>query len=79
MLKKSIYEIKQASRCWFDTINKFFKEIGCKQYESDTCLYVKPMGESYVYTALRVDGLLLASNNTQILECEKKRLQTVLV
>ena len=78
MLKKSIYEIKQASRCWFDTINKFFKENGYKQCESDTCLYVKPMGESYVYTALCVDGLLLASNNTQVLECEKKRLQTVL-
>ena len=35
-LQKSIYGLKQASRCWFNTMHSFLKELEYKQCSSDT-------------------------------------------
>ena len=74
-LNKSIYGLKQASRCWYNTIDQFLKDSGYKQCKADSCLYMKRVGASFVYIAVYVDDLLFASNDIQMLSAEKKLLQ----
>ena len=40
-LNKSLYGLKQASRCWYETFDHFLKESGYKQCTADSCLYFK--------------------------------------
>eukprot|EP00794_Sanderia_malayensis_P003564 gene3564-biopygen3051 len=74
-LNKSLYGLKQASRCWFTTMDTFLKEKGYEQSKSDNCLYIKRVGEEFIIISLFVDDLLLACNSVQMLEKEKKELQ----
>ena len=73
-LQKSIYGLKQASRCWFNTMHRFLKELEYRQCSSDACLYTKQVGANFVIIVLFVDDLLIASNNEQMLQKEKKLL-----
>ena len=74
-LNKSIYGLKQASRCWFNTINEFLKNSGYVQCKSDPCLYIKREGDNLMLVALYVDDLLLASNSKKMLHREKEALK----
>ena len=74
-LKKGIYGLKQASRCWFNTINQCLKNSGFEQCKSDTCLYVKQVGVDFMIIALYVDHLLAATNSKQMLHDEKEQLK----
>ena len=74
-LNKSLYGLKQASRCWYNTLDQFLKESGHKQCEADSCIYLKQVGAQYTYIAVYVDDLLIASNDTKMLNAEKKLLQ----
>ena len=74
-LNKSIYGLKQSSRCWNNTIDQFLKSSGYSQSNSDPCLYVKREGDDIMLIAVYVDDLIPASNNTQMLSREKAALK----
>ena len=40
-LNESIYGLKQASRCWYDTLDKFLKDAKYRQCAADSCIYMK--------------------------------------
>ena len=40
-LVKSLYGLKQASRCWNNLINAYLIEKGFKCMEADPCIYIK--------------------------------------
>ena len=40
-LKRSIYGLKQAARCWNLAMDKFLKSSGYKCSGADSCLYIK--------------------------------------
>ena len=65
-LNKSLYGLKQSSRCWFKTMDSFLKESGYEQCKSDSCLYVRRVGDDMVIIALYVDDILIASNNKML-------------
>ena len=76
-LKRSIYGLKQSARCWNTVIDTFLKSSGYKQMESDSCLFMKsvkdPNGVSkFVILSIHVDDILLFSNDTSMLDEEKK-------
>ena len=73
-MQTSIYGLKQASRCWFNAMHSFLKELEYKQCNSGACLYTKQVGANFVIIALFVDDLLIASNSEQMLQNEKKLL-----
>ena len=75
-LNKSFYGLKQASRCWYETFDQFLKKPGYKQCTVDSYMYIKRVGENFLYIALYVDDLLLASNNLELLKGEKELLET---
>ena len=74
-LNKSLYGLKQASRCWFKTMDTFLKGKGYEQSMSDNCLYIKRVGKEFIIISLFVDDLLLACNSLQMLKREKGELQ----
>lgn len=40
-LKKSIYSLKQAGRCWNEFLTKVLMKSGLKQSKEDPCLFFK--------------------------------------
>lgn len=40
-LKRSLYGLKQAARCWHEHIVKFFDRLKFKQSTADPCLFIK--------------------------------------
>ena len=75
-LRKSIYGLKQAARCWNTSIDTFLKSSGYRKSSSDPCIYIKSVkGEdgkiNFIILALYVDDMLWFSNNVEMLEREK--------
>lgn len=59
-LKKSVYGLKESSRCWNNEINSFLLEIGFVRSENDFCLYFKVSNNERIYLLLYVDDIILA-------------------
>ena len=75
-LKKSIYGLKQAARCWNFAIDSHLKSNGYKNSGADPCVYVKSVRQSngrvdFVILAIWVDDILMFSNNIDMLTEEK--------
>ena len=47
-LKRSIYGLKQLSRCWNSVLDKPLKKLGFVQSVSDLCIYVASEGEMFI-------------------------------
>lgn len=67
-LRKSIYGLKQASKCWNTTFDKFIMEFGLTRSKSDSCLYYRcgPEGE-FTILIIYVDDGLVCSNKPNVL------------
>ena len=63
-LKRSIYGLKQLSRCWNTVLDQHLKKIAFVQTVSDPCIYVASEGEMFMI-AVHVDDLVLAAKNRQ--------------
>ena len=57
-LKKSIYGLKQSSRCWSKAFTGFMTEIGFKQSTLDPCVFMRTRHELEIL-AVYVDDLIL--------------------
>lgn len=64
-LKKSLYGLKQASRCFYEKITKLLLRLGFKQSEADPCLFVRQKGKKKMMFLLYVDDGLIASEDEQ--------------
>jgi transposase InsO family protein len=73
-LKKSLYGLKQAARVWNKTLNDALTTNGCKQNETDKCLYVKRENERVMYVLIHVDDILVASNDKNLVERTMKKI-----
>jgi hypothetical protein len=76
-LNKGIYGLKQAARCWNNSINSYLLSHGYKKSTADPCVYIKTVKSrdgtvNFVIIAIYVDDMMFFSNNTQMLEKEKK-------
>ena len=73
-LEEGLYGLKQASRCWFLTIDEFLQANSYKQCDGDRCVYLKAVGDKFLILALYVDDVILATNSLQLLKSEKEKL-----
>ena len=62
-LKKSIYELKQASRQWYLKFHDVISSFGFVENLMDQCIYQKVSGSKIYFLIPYVDDILLASNN----------------
>ena len=61
-LKHSLYDLRQAPRCWNFTLDKRLKELGFPQTTSDHCIYIAKSGEPFII-GIYVDDILLAGKS----------------
>ena len=73
-LEKGLYGLKQASRCWFLTIDEFLQANLYKKCDGDRCVYLKAVGDKFLILALYVDDVILATNSLQLLKSKKGKL-----
>ena len=71
-LKKSIYGLKQSSRCWNSS---HLQSMGFSQSQSDPCLYATG-GEHASYIGVYVDDMILAGKNEAKLKSIKDELSS---
>jgi hypothetical protein len=66
-LKKSIYELKQASSQWYLKFDEIIRRFGFKENEEDYCIYAKFRSGKFIFLILYVDDILLASSDVSLL------------
>ena len=71
-LKRSIYELKQASREWYLKFNDTIVSFGFKENTVDQCIYLKVSDSKFIFLILYVDDILFATNDLGLLS-ETKR------
>ena len=71
-LNKGLYGLKQAARCWNETLDKHLIDSGYVKGSADSCIYIKVQDKSFVIMAVYVDDIIPVSNDPSLLELEKK-------
>lgn len=66
-LKKSLYGLKQASRCWNKTFSEFLTSYGFKQSIADSCVFKGIFQGKKVLLILYVDDALLFCEEKEVL------------
>lgn len=73
-LNKSIYGLKQASKCWNDCLTNILLNSGLKQSYEDPCLFYVREREDFLYCGVHVDDMATVSSSD---EYEKKFMNKV--
>lgn len=69
-LKKALYGLRDAPKCWNDMFNNVIVKLGFKRSKKDPCLYIS----EGIYLLLYVDDLLIFSKSCEKLENLKENL-----
>ena len=72
-LKKSIYGLKQASRCWNSVLDSHLRAIGFTQSKSDPCIYMSGKDDKF-FIAVYVDDMILAGSKEDEMKKVKEQL-----
>jgi len=75
-LKKSIYGLKQATRCWNNSIDGFLLGNGYKKSTADSCIYIKSVVSTngkidFLIIAIYVEDMIFLSNIVEMSKREK--------
>ena len=78
-LKKGLYGLKQAARCWNSTLDEYLKSAGYRVSSADGCVYVKSVKDSsghikFVILPVYVDDFMPVGNDKAMMKAEKKAL-----
>ena len=73
-LKKSLYGLKQASRCWNKSFQNFMLDLGHRQCHADSCIFINEESECRTIVAVYVDDLIVMSSVLEKLTILKKNL-----
>ena len=75
-LKKSIYDLRQASRKWYLKFDKIIRTFGFKENRVDNCIYAKFKGSMFTILIIHVDDILLACDDKDMLHETKRFLSS---
>jgi hypothetical protein len=67
LLKKSLYDLKQAPRAWYSRMASFLLSIGFVEAKSNTSLFVYQRGSDTTYLLLYVDDIVLTTSSPDLL------------
>ena len=74
-LKKSLYGLKQSSRCWNTALDSHLRSMGFSQLQSDPCIYTTG-GENAFYIGVYVDDMILAGQDDAMMKSVKDKLSS---
>jgi hypothetical protein len=75
-LKKSLYDLKQSPRMWYQKFDTYIIGLGFVRREVDHCVYSKKVGNHFIYVVLYVDDMLLVGNNIDVIKEVKSQLSS---
>ena len=67
-LEKSLYDLKQSPRMWYQKFDSYAQDFGFKTIQANHCVYNKQVGEHFIYVALYVVEMLLVGNNMDMIK-----------
>ena len=70
-LKRSIYELKQASRPWNIILDHAIKSFGFEQNLDEPCVYKRHQDKVVLFLVLYVDDILLIGNDVWVMSSVK--------
>lgn len=65
LLKKALYGLRQAGRCWNSKIDEVLIKFGARKSTADPCIYFKGEGENIILISIYVDDILAASRSKE--------------
>jgi hypothetical protein len=71
-LKRSLYGLKEAPKCWYTRLSDFLTSIGFKRSTSDPCLFYT----ENVFLVIYVDDMIILSKDKNVLSQVKSKLIT---
>ena len=79
LLDKSLYGLKQSSRCWNNTLDGYLKANDYRQSPADECIYIKTVQSDdgkmkFVILGVYVDDIIPVSNDTEFMLAEKAKI-----
>ncbi|GMJ03309.1 cysteine-rich RLK (RECEPTOR-like protein kinase) 8 [Hibiscus trionum] len=76
-LRKSLYELKQASKNWFQKFSGSLREIGFTQSGADNSLFTYMQGPFFTTILVYVDDVILAGNDPVTIKHVKSHLDSM--
>lgn len=67
-LNKSLYGLRQASRQWYLKFSSVLMKFGLQQSSADHSFFLKHDGDKFLGVIIYVDAMLLASNDSGLVE-----------
>ena len=67
-LRKSLYGLKQSSRCWNKKFSYFLQKFSLKTIDAGQCVFCKVNGNEKIIVALFVDDGMIASTSNELTE-----------
>jgi hypothetical protein len=74
-LLKAIYGLKQPSRVWNETFDKFVCSLGFEVPKFDPCLYIKCVDGQCVFLLVYVDDVLVTGSSPELIASVKRQLK----
>ena len=74
-LKRSLYGLKQSSRCWNVVLSRFMESIGYSQSSADPCIFVRK-ADTLSIVAVYVDDLIIATETEEEMKQVKELFQS---
>ena len=74
-LKKSIYGLKQAGRCWHQKLNQVLESIGFKRITCEHSIWVYQQGDARVIVPVFIDDMTIAAKSMAAIEDVKSELR----
>ncbi|CAA7029624.1 unnamed protein product [Microthlaspi erraticum] len=75
-LRKSLYGLRQAPRCWFAKLSTALKEYGFTQSISDYSLFTKETSSSRLHVLVYVDDLIISGSSLAVISEFKEYLSS---
>ena len=75
-LRKSLYGLKQSSRCWNTVFKEHMESIDFRQCTADPCIFVKNEESDVTIVAVYVDDLIIIAKTDETMKKVKESLAT---
>ena len=75
-LKKYLYGLKRSPGMWYHKFDSYIQGLGFKRSQSNHWVYIKQVGNHFIYVALYVDDMLLVGNGMDLIKEVKQQLSS---
>jgi hypothetical protein len=77
-LVKGLYGLCQSGLCWYQELDKRLRELGCKNGNTDKCLYMYSSGKTKIYLMVYVDDIMILGEDEKLVDEIKVKIKSKL-